>query len=182
MSCGKGGLAAAEHRCAGGRFGAAGKLSVYRLARSAKSNVSLRRESKIRAYNETNRLATGPVMPSKSTAANKLIGASKLAAASVLLCGALIWSSGAWAQSNVHLSAAGRAAIWRSLGKDATDTQVAAGLQVGQTVPDPMRVLPFSGHLRKRVPAIRSYSYALVNGQVLIVDARNRKIVAIISE
>jgi hypothetical protein len=53
---------------------------------------------------------------------------------------------------------------------------------VGQTVPDPMRVLPFSRHLRKKAPAIRSYSYALVNGQVLIVDARTRKIVAIISK
>ena len=81
-----------------------------------------------------------------------------------------------------HFFEAGRAAIWRSLGKDATDTQVAAGLQVGQTVPDPMRVLPFSRHLRKKVPAIKSYSYALVNGQVLIVDARTRKIVAIISK
>jgi hypothetical protein len=59
---------------------------------------------------------------------------------------------------------------------------VAAGLQVGQTVPDPMRVLPFSAHLHKKVPALKSYSYALVNGQVLIVDARTRKIVAIISK
>jgi Protein of unknown function (DUF1236) len=55
-------------------------------------------------------------------------------------------------------------------------------LQVGQTVPDPMRVLPFSKDLRKKVPAIKSYSYALVNGQVLIVDAQTRKIVAIVSK
>jgi hypothetical protein len=32
------------------------------------------------------------------------------------------------------------------------------------------------------VPALKSYSYALVNGQVLIVDARTRMIVAIISK
>jgi hypothetical protein len=121
-------------------------------------------------------------MLSKSTAANKLIAAIKLAAASVLICAALVWSSGADAQSGVDLSSAGRAAIWRSLGKDATDTQVAAGLQVGQTVPDPMRVLPFTTHLRKEVSAIKRYSYALVNGQVLIVDARTRKIVAIITK
>jgi hypothetical protein len=121
-------------------------------------------------------------MLSKSSTANDAIAANKRIAASIVLCAALIWSSGAGAQSGVDVSSAGRAAIWRSLGKDATDTQVAAGLQVGQTVPDPMRVLPFSGHLRKKVPAIRSYSYALVNGQVLIVDARTRKIVAIISK
>jgi hypothetical protein len=122
-------------------------------------------------------------MLSKSTAANNLMAAKKFTAAvSIVLWAALIWSSGAGAQSAIDISSAGRAAIWRSLGKDATDTQVAAGLQVGQTAPDPMRVLPFSKHLRKTVPAIRSYSYALVNGQVLIVDARNRKIVAIISK
>ena len=121
-------------------------------------------------------------MLSKSTAADNAIGANKLTAASIVLCAALIWSSGAGAQSAVDISAAGRAAIWRSLGKDATVTQVAAGLQVGQPVPDPMRVLPFSRHLRKKVPAISSDSYALVNGQVLIVDARTRKIVAIISK
>jgi Protein of unknown function (DUF1236) len=127
-------------------------------------------------------LVTGPMMVSKSTAANHVIAASKLIAPRIALCAALIWSCGAHAQSAVDLSSAGRTAIWRSLGKDATDTQVAAGLQVGQTVPDPMRVLPFSRHLRKTVPAIRSYSYALVNGQVLIVDARSRKIVAIVSK
>jgi hypothetical protein len=129
-----------------------------------------------------NRLVMGPRMLSKLTAANSLIAVNKSTAARLLLCAALVWSSGAGAQSAVHLSSAGRAAIWRSLGKDATDTQVAAGLQVGDRVPDPMRVLPFGAHLRKRVPAIRSYSYALVNGQVLIVDARNRKIVAIVSK
>ena len=121
-------------------------------------------------------------MLSKLTVVNNLIAANKLAAASILLCAALVWSCGADAQADVDLSSSGRAAIWRSLGKDAMDTQVAAGLQVGQTVPDPMRVLPFSKHLRKKVPAIKSYSYALVNGQVLIVDARNRKIVAIVSK
>ena len=106
----------------------------------------------------------------------------KLKFLTIALCCVLAWSTAAHAQAAPDLSLAGRAAIWRSLGKDAMDTQVAAGLQVGQTVPDPMRVLPFSMHLRKKVPAIKSYSYALVNGQVLIVNARTRKIVAIISK
>ena len=127
-------------------------------------------------------MVTGPLMLSKSTVANSAIGANRLTAAGIVLCAALIWCSGAGAQSGIDLNEAGRAAIWRSLGKNATDTQVAAGLQVGQTVPDPMRILPFSAHLHKKVPALKSYSYALVNGQVLIVDARTRKIVAIISK
>ncbi len=106
----------------------------------------------------------------------------KLTFSTVVLCTALAWPLAAQAQTAVNLSSANRATIWRSLGKNATDTQVAAGLGVGQTVPDPMRVLAFSAHVRKRVPALKGYSYALVNGQVLIVEERTRKIVAIVSK
>jgi Protein of unknown function (DUF1236) len=101
---------------------------------------------------------------------------------SVALCTTLLCCSAAYAQTAVRLSSASRAAIWRSLGKDATDTSVAAGLRVGEAVPAPMRLLRFNRHVRKRVPTTRFYSYALVQGQVLIVDPRNRKIVAVISK
>src|ERR1700722_4689765 len=84
----------------------------------------LGRNFRIHAYNEANRLVTGPLMLSKSSAANDAIAANKRIAASIVLCAALIWSSGAGAQSGVDISSASRAAIWRSLGKDATDTQV----------------------------------------------------------
>jgi Protein of unknown function (DUF1236) len=118
----------------------------------------------------------------KLTTANDVIVAGKTVLAGLLLSAALIWCAGADAQSAVHLTSAGRTAIWKSLGKDATDTQVAAGLQVGEKIPDPMNVLPFTARMRKKVPAIKPYSYALVNGQVLIVDAQTRKIVAIVSK
>ena len=122
------------------------------------------------------------MMLRKFTAANDVRVGRKSIAASLLLCAALTWSSGAIAQSTVHLTSAGRAAIWKSLGKDATDTQLAAGLQVGEKVPDPINVLPFTARVRKKVPAIKAYSYALVHGQVLIVDAQTRKIVAVVSK
>jgi hypothetical protein len=122
------------------------------------------------------------MMLSKLTAANGVSVGRKSIAASLLLCAALTWSCGAIAQSAIHLTSAGRAAIWKSLGKDATDTQLAAGLKVGEKIPDPMNVLPFTARVRKKVPAIKPYSYALVNGQVLIVDAQTRKIVAIVSK
>jgi hypothetical protein len=53
-------------------------------------------------------------------------------------------------------------------------------LQVGDKVPAPMRVLPFSRQLRKRVPAIAHNAYALLHGRVLIVDRRSRTIVSIV--
>jgi uncharacterized protein DUF1236 len=122
------------------------------------------------------------MMLSKLTAANGVSVERKSIAASLLLCAALTWCSSAIAQSTLQLTSAGRAAIWKSLGKDATDTQLAAGLKVGEKIPDPMNVLPFTARVRKKVPAIKPYSYALVNGQVLIVDAQTRKIVAIVSK
>ena len=100
----------------------------------------------------------------------------------IAFCAVLALPLFAGAQTGADLSSANRAIIWHSLGKTATDTQVASGLEVGQTVPDPMRVLSFSHHLRQKVPALKSFSYALVNGQVLIVDAHTRKIVAIVSK
>jgi hypothetical protein len=121
------------------------------------------------------------MMLSKLTGARGVSVERKSIAATFLLCAALVWSSAAPAQSALRLTSAGRAAIWKSLGKDATDTQLAAGLKVGEKIPDPMNVLPFTARVRK-IPAIKPYSYALVNGQVLIVDAQTRKIVAIVSK
>jgi hypothetical protein len=105
----------------------------------------------------------------------------KLIAAKIILCAVLLCSSAVYARSGIDLTSSDRAEIWRVLGKDATDTQVATGLQVGDRVPAPMRVLPFSRHVRKRVPAVAHYAYALLHGQVLIVDRRSRTIVSIVN-
>ena len=45
-----------------------------------------------------------------------------------------------------------------------------------------MHLLPFARDLRKKLPMIRSYLYALLRGQVLIIDPRTRKIVSIVVE
>ncbi len=107
---------------------------------------------------------------------------NKLKPLRLALCAVLFWSSAVLAQPGLHLTSPDRAAIWRSLGKDAMSTSVPAGLHVGEAVPDTMRLLPFGRHLRNKIPAIRSYSYALLQGQVLIVDRRARTIVSIVSE
>jgi len=82
----------------------------------------------------------------------------------------------------LSLSSAHRAAIWRSLGKDAMKTQIPAGLNVGEAVPATMHLLPFDRRLRKTIPSIRRYSYALLQGQVLIIDPGTKKIVAIVGQ
>jgi len=80
------------------------------------------------------------------------------------------------------LTSAQRAEIWRSLNKEAMKTQVPAGLKVGEVVPDTMHLLPFAHNLRKKLRVIRPYLYALLQGQVLIIDPKTRTIVSIVVE
>jgi hypothetical protein len=106
------------------------------------------------------------------------LNASKIALCTILLC----CSAGVYAETTLSLTSPEQAQIWLSLGKKATRTSVPAGLHVGEVIPDTMRLLPFAHKLRKRIPAIRSYSYALLQGQVLIIDPRAKKIVSIVSK
>ena len=107
---------------------------------------------------------------------------NKSIAAKIVLCAALLWSSNIYAQTGIDLTSSDRTEIWRVLGRDAMRTQIPAGLHVGERVPDTMRLLWFSRHLRKNVPAIAHYAYALLYGEVLIIDRRARRIVSIVYE
>jgi hypothetical protein len=83
---------------------------------------------------------------------------------------------------DVPLNSEERAAIWRALGERAISTSIPVGLHVGETVPSTTRLLSFSEDLRKNVPAILRFSYALLHGQVLIVDPRSKAIVSIVAK
>jgi hypothetical protein len=108
-------------------------------------------------------------MPLKSNA-------SKIVLCAIFLC----WSSTVYAQTALSLTSSEQAEIWRSLGKQATRTSVSAALHFGEVVPDTIRLLPFARKLRKRVPAISAYSYALLHGQVLIIDPQAKTVASIV--
>jgi hypothetical protein len=93
---------------------------------------------------------------------------------------ARVQSSWAEEKRNLSLTAAQRSEIWHTLRKQARKTQEPAGLNVGEVVPDTMNLLSFGRNLRKKVPAIRLYLYALLHDQVLIVDPGTKKIISII--
>jgi len=82
----------------------------------------------------------------------------------------------------LSLTSTQRADIWRSLHKRANDAQIPAGLNVGEIVPDTMHLLLFGHSLRRKVPGLRSYRFGLVHGQVLIVNTKTKKIIAIVSK
>jgi hypothetical protein len=91
-------------------------------------------------------------------------------------------SSGTGDKRKLSLTAAQRSKIWRALGTQASEAQAPAGLNVGEVVPDTWNLLSFGHSLHKHVPAIRSYQYTLLHGQILIVDPGTKKIVAIIGQ
>ena len=89
-------------------------------------------------------------------------------------------SAGSGKNHALSLSAAQQTEIWRALKNQAGKTQEPAGLNVGEAVPDTMNMLPFCQHLRRKIRAIRPYRYALLHGQVLIVDPKTKQIISII--
>jgi hypothetical protein len=86
-------------------------------------------------------------------------------------------------RGTLNLSVAQRAAIWKRLGREATKADTASDtLKVGEAVLDTMRLQSLPSNLSHRVPAVKSYRYGMLHGQVLIVDPTTKKIVAIITE
>jgi hypothetical protein len=84
------------------------------------------------------------------------------------------------APHTLSLSSRDQVQIWRHLRQLATRTSIPAGLHVGEVVPDTMDSRAFARDVRRKVPVLRSYSYALTHNQVLIVDRRSKKIVAVV--
>jgi hypothetical protein len=83
----------------------------------------------------------------------------------------------------LKLSAAQKEQIWKELGREATNAQTPSHtLKVGQTLPDTMNPQSMPRKVANEVPAVKSYQYAMVNGQVLIVNPSTHKIAAIVTE
>ena len=83
----------------------------------------------------------------------------------------------------LKLSAEQRAAIWKQLGGRATSAGMPnRTLIIGETVPDTMKLQSMPGKVTNRVPAVKPYQYAMVHGQLLIVNPSTKKIAAILTE
>jgi hypothetical protein len=95
---------------------------------------------------------------------------------------ALAQPAGGGGKHDLSLTRAQQSAIWHVLGKEAAKAQEPAGLNVGETLPDTMNVLPFDRRLRGKIRSIGYYRYALMHGQVLIVDPESKRIIAIVGK
>jgi hypothetical protein len=83
----------------------------------------------------------------------------------------------------LNLSTAQRTAIWKQLGGEATSGRTPnRTLAIGETVPDTMQLQSMPGKVTAQVPTLKPYQYAMVRGQLLIVDPSTKKIAAILTE
>ncbi len=76
-----------------------------------------------------------------------------------------------------------RVAIWQMLGNQATQTSSTRSKPyVGQIVPNRLGLQPLPNSVSNQVPAVKSYDYAMLNNELLIVDPSTKEIVAIIAD
>jgi hypothetical protein len=82
------------------------------------------------------------------------------------------------------LTDAQRQEIWQGVSKQPTNEGSPAGFkaEVGGTVPGSIKVKPFPNDVNAAVPVVKSYDFAMAQGQVLIVDPSSKRIVDMLSQ
>ena len=85
---------------------------------------------------------------------------------------------------HLNLTTAQRHEIWQSVDKPAMKQTAPAGFKatVGEAAPSSIKLQPLPSDVSKQVPAVKSYDFAMVQNQVLIVDPSSKKIVDIVTQ
>jgi hypothetical protein len=83
--------------------------------------------------------------------------------------------------SGLRLSPEQKRFIFASVPKDSA-ADVRLRLALGAEVPAHVELLPFPSEVRAQVPEVEGYRYIVADGDVVIVDPRNRDIALVISE
>ena len=83
----------------------------------------------------------------------------------------------------LNLTAAQQKTAWKDIYMKSLTQQAPAGFtaKVGAVLPKGITVAPVPGKAASAVPALRAYDFAMLKGQVLIVNPKDRKIAEVIS-
>jgi Protein of unknown function (DUF1236) len=83
----------------------------------------------------------------------------------------------------VTLTNSQRAAIWQMLGNQPTQANSTGhNLNIGQVVPNSVSLQALPNNVSDKVPMVKSYDYAILNNQLLIVDPSSKRVVAIVAD
>jgi hypothetical protein len=82
------------------------------------------------------------------------------------------------------LTDAQRQEIWQGVSQQPTNEGLPVGFkaEVGGTVPGSIKMEPLPNVVSAAVPVVKSYDFAMAQGQVLIVEPSSRRIVDILSQ
>jgi hypothetical protein len=98
--------------------------------------------------------------------------------------GASTTTGAATTNDRLNLTSAQRHELWQSISKQAAKENAPAGFmaKVGGAVPSSIKLELLPPTLTSQIPAVKSYDYALMQNDLLIVDPTSKKIVDIITQ
>jgi hypothetical protein len=84
---------------------------------------------------------------------------------------------------HLNLTTSQQKEIWQGVNAHATKATAPASFKatVGAAAPDSIKLQPLPTKVANEVPAVKSYDYAVLQDQVLIVDPSSRKIVEVVN-
>jgi hypothetical protein len=98
--------------------------------------------------------------------------------------GASTTTGAATTNDRLNLTSAQRHELWQSISNQAAKENAPAGFtaKVGDAVPSSVKLELLPPNLTSQIPAVKSYDYALMQNDLLIVDPTSKKIVDIITQ
>ncbi len=92
-------------------------------------------------------------------------------------------SNSAAANDHLNLTSVQQKEIWQGVSQQAAKATTPASFKptVGEATPSSIKLQPLPSKVANEVPAVKSYDFAMLQNQVLIVDPSSRKIVDIVT-
>ena len=97
---------------------------------------------------------------------------------------AIAADAGSTSKDHLNLTSAQQSEIWQSVNKQNMKEPTPAGFKamVGEVVPTSIKLHALPNDATRGVPAVRSYEFAMLQDQVLLVDPQSKKIADIIRQ
>jgi hypothetical protein len=92
-------------------------------------------------------------------------------------------SNSSAANDHLNLTSAQQKEIWQGVSQQASKETAPASFKpvLGAATPSSLKLQPVPTKVANEVPAVKSYDFAMLQNQVLIVDPSSRKIVDIVT-
>jgi hypothetical protein len=114
---------------------------------------------------------------------NGMAALALIASAGVASAAGTGMSNSAATTDHLNLTTAQQKEIWQGVSQQASKATAPADFKpvIGAAAPSSIKLQPLPTKVASEVPAVKSYDFAMLQNQVLIVDPSSRKIVDIVN-